>query len=125
MTDETQPVKGTPHPDPTPEPDTHAAADEPTTPVEEKQPGRLARLRSRAGTIRGATVAVALAGVIVGGAAGFAAGALTTGADNPGHGPGQLGRPFDQDGDDDGLRPDGAPGQLPPSTAPEEDLSNS
>jgi hypothetical protein len=125
MTDETQPVTGTPHPDPTPEPtpDPEAVAEEPTASVEDERRGRLARLRSRAGTIRGATVAVALAGVIVGGAGGFAAGALTTGHDRSDHGPGQLGRPFDQDGD--GFRPEGAPGQLPPATAPEEDLSNS
>ncbi len=43
-------------------------------------------------------------------------------------GAGMMGRPFDRDGDGDdhGFRPDGAPGQLPPTTAPEEDdLSNS
>ena len=114
-TDETQPVKGEPH------------DQESEQPAEKRS--RFAGLRERARDVRGGMVAAVLAGVIVGGAGGFAVGALTTGHHGPGdRGPGMTGRPFDQDGDGDdrGFRPDGAPGQLPPSTAPEEsDLSNS
>lgn len=125
-TDETQPVKGEPHPQQSSE---QAEPVEPTEPETPKR-SRFAGLRERARSIRGGMVAAVLAGAIVGGAGGFAVGALTTGHHGPGdRGPGMTGRPFDRDGDGDdrGFRPDGAPGQLPPTTAPEEesDLSNS
>lgn len=128
-TDETQPVKGEPHPQQSSE---AAEPAEPVEPTEQETPkrSRIAGLRERARSIRGGMVAAVLAGVIVGGAGGFAVGALTTDHHGPGdRGPGMMGRPFDRDGDGDGrgFRPDGAPGQLPPTTAPEEesDLSNS
>lgn len=111
-----------------PEQSTEKPTEESTEEATEKR-SRLAGLRERARNVRGGMVAAVLAGVIVGGAGGFAVGAVTTGHDHgPGdRGPGMTGRPFDQDGDDHGFRPGGAPGQLPPTTAPEEesDLSNS
>ncbi|GAA1478273.1 hypothetical protein GCM10009623_27190 [Nocardioides aestuarii] len=136
-TDETQPVKGTPHDPQSGQPDQSDQPQPPPVPedaAERAEPatgrGRFAGLRERAGAVRGGMVAAVLAGVIVGGAGGFAVGAPTTDHHGPGdRGPEMMGRPFDHDGDGDdhGFRPDGAPGQLPPTTAPEEesDLSNS
>lgn len=93
---------------------------------EETKPSRASRIRNRLSGIGAGAVIALLVGLLVGGAGGFAVGALTTG-----HGPGDRGemhgRPFgdegiDGDGDDRGFAPPpgGLPGQTPPSTAPDE-----
>lgn len=132
MTDETQPVKGTPHPQDPDQPQPPAVPEDASEQPAAAPPrrGRFTALRERTRAVRGATVAAVLAGVIVGGAAGFAVGAVTTGHDHPwdgDRGPGMGGRPFDDDGDDQGppgFAPGGS-GQVPPATVPDEELDNS
>lgn len=122
--DETQPAKGTPH-------DQQSAEHQPPPidqPSEERH--RFAGLRDRARGISdgvsGGVVAAVLAGVLVGGAGGLAVGAVTSGDDgDDGRGHGQVDRTVDGGPDQRQGRPEGQPGQLPPGTAPEEDLSNS
>jgi hypothetical protein len=111
----------TPDPQPTTDPTSEGAAD-PTEPAASRRDrfrARLARFREGPHRIsRGIAVALA-SGLVIGGAGGFAVAAVTT--DGPDHS-GPHGRPFDEPHEDEqrGGVPPGTPGELPPSTAPED-----
>ncbi|QBR92219.1 hypothetical protein [Nocardioides euryhalodurans] len=115
----------TPDPQPTTDPTPEGAAD-PTEPAGSRRDRFRARsARFREGPHRiSRSIAVALAsGLIIGGAGGFAVAAVTT--DGPDHGGphgGPHGRPFDAPHEDEQRRdvPPGTPGELPPSTPPED-----
>jgi hypothetical protein len=109
--------QNTPADQPVPAPEAPENADTPEVAGEEEGPSRWQRLRSRAGTVGKGAVVALVAGLVLGSAGGFAAGAVLAGDDHGddrrGH-DGQHGRPF---GDEMGH---GFGGQLPPTTAPED-----
>ncbi len=100
------------------------APEAPEGPPESSAPPPRAAWRDRVLGIR-AVAAVALASLVLGGFGGAAIGAVSAGGD--GHRDGSSehfpGRPPGPGGHDDRLDPGGMPGQVPPGTTQEEDVS--